>query len=147
MYYSLSVVNMYTLFTFTCIIHYIRIYNIYKASVNPGYNGSLLTWTVVCLTAAKFKPLILHEDVRGSGCIDPCFLGLGNSWGWSPSHPARFTPRERNSGTHWIGGWVGPWTTWRGENSCSYRDSNCDPSAVQPVARRYTDCGTQRICC
>jgi hypothetical protein len=22
------------------------------------YNGSLLTWTVVCLTAAKFKPLI-----------------------------------------------------------------------------------------
>jgi hypothetical protein len=43
----------------------------YKASVSPGsvqqimpyfgslcYNGSLDTWTVVCLTAAKFKPLI-----------------------------------------------------------------------------------------
>jgi hypothetical protein len=26
------------------------------------------------------------------------------------------------------------------ENSSTYRDSNSDPSAVQPVARRYTDC-------
>jgi hypothetical protein len=28
---------------------------------------------------------------------------------------------------------------WRRENSWSYRDLNLDPSAVQPVARRYTD--------
>jgi hypothetical protein len=27
---------------------------------------------------------------------------------WSASRPGRFTPRERASGTHWIGGWVGP---------------------------------------
>jgi hypothetical protein len=27
---------------------------------------------------------------------------------WSASSPGRFTPRERASGTHWIGGWVGP---------------------------------------
>jgi hypothetical protein len=27
---------------------------------------------------------------------------------WSASRPGRFTPRERNPGTHWIGGWVGP---------------------------------------
>jgi hypothetical protein len=46
-------------------------YNIYKSSVIPGfaeqimpilfivcYNGSLVTWTVVSLTAAKLKPLI-----------------------------------------------------------------------------------------
>jgi hypothetical protein len=26
---------------------------------------------------------------------------------WSSSRPGRFTPRERVSGTHWIGGWVG----------------------------------------
>jgi hypothetical protein len=26
------------------------------------------------------------------------------------------------------------WTTWRGENSCPYRDLNSDPSAFQPVA-------------
>jgi hypothetical protein len=24
-----------------------------------GYNGSLVIWTVVCLTATKFKPLVL----------------------------------------------------------------------------------------
>jgi hypothetical protein len=30
--------------------------------------------------------------------------------------------------------------TWRRENSCPYRDSNPDPSAVQPEASRYTDC-------
>jgi len=27
---------------------------------------------------------------------------------WSDSHPGRFTPRERVSGGHWLGGWVGP---------------------------------------
>jgi hypothetical protein len=27
------------------------------------YNGSLVTWTVVCLTAAKFKPLILSMSM------------------------------------------------------------------------------------
>jgi hypothetical protein len=29
---------------------------------------------------------------------------------WSPSLPGRFTPGERASGTHWIGGWMGPKT-------------------------------------
>jgi hypothetical protein len=27
---------------------------------------------------------------------------------WSASRPVRFTPGEKVSGTHWIGGWVGP---------------------------------------
>jgi hypothetical protein len=27
---------------------------------------------------------------------------------WSASHPGRFTPGERDPGTHWIGGWVDP---------------------------------------
>jgi hypothetical protein len=27
---------------------------------------------------------------------------------WSASRSGRFTPREGASGTHWIGGWVGP---------------------------------------
>jgi hypothetical protein len=52
-------------------------YNIYKSSVSPGsskqiipilftlcYNGSLVNWTVVILTAAKFKPFIF--SVSGS---------------------------------------------------------------------------------
>jgi hypothetical protein len=29
---------------------------------------------------------------------------------------------------------------WRRENYCAYRDSNSDPSVVQPVASGYTDC-------
>jgi hypothetical protein len=29
--------------------------------------------------------------------------------------------------------------TWRGESSCPHRDTNSDPSVVQPVASRYTD--------
>jgi hypothetical protein len=31
------------------------------------------------------------------------------------------------------------WTIWRRENSWPDRDSNSDPSVVQPVASRYTD--------
>jgi hypothetical protein len=27
---------------------------------------------------------------------------------WSVSRPCRFTPGEREHGTHWIGGWVDP---------------------------------------
>jgi hypothetical protein len=27
---------------------------------------------------------------------------------WSGYRPGRFTPTERDPGTHWIGGWVGP---------------------------------------
>jgi hypothetical protein len=27
---------------------------------------------------------------------------------WSASRAVPFNPRERASGTHWIGGWVGP---------------------------------------
>jgi hypothetical protein len=29
---------------------------------------------------------------------------------WSASRPGRFPPGGRASGTHWIGGWVGPST-------------------------------------
>jgi hypothetical protein len=38
-------------------------------------------------------------------------------------------------------GWtpVPVWTTWRTENSWFYRDSNSDPSIIQPVTSRYTD--------
>jgi hypothetical protein len=61
---------------------------------------------------------------------------------WSASPPGRFTPRESDPGTHWIGGWVTPepvWTTWRRENSWPHQDSNSDPSVFQPVASSYTD--------
>jgi hypothetical protein len=50
-----------------------------------------------------------HEDVWGSGCIDPRFLDLGTSWRWVVSFtPRPLYPRERAPGTHWIRGWVNP---------------------------------------
>jgi hypothetical protein len=44
-------------------------------------------------------------------------------------------------------GWTaGPvWITWRSKNSCPYRDSNCNPLVVQPVASRYTDCANPAL--
>jgi hypothetical protein len=59
---------------------------------------------------------------------------------WSASRPS-----HSPSGTHWIGSWVGPRTGPDEEErskSFPYRDSNSDPSAMQPVTSRYTDCAT-----
>jgi hypothetical protein len=36
---------------------------------SPWYNSSLVTWTVVCLTAAKFKPLIFPEPLFASSNV------------------------------------------------------------------------------
>jgi hypothetical protein len=63
---------------------------------------------------------------------------------WSASRPSRFTPAERAPGIHWRAGWVSPSTDLddvERRKSCLYRYSNSDPSAVQPVASRYTDWG------
>jgi hypothetical protein len=46
---------------------------------------------------------------RGSGCIDPHYLELGTSWRWVVSFTSRpLYPRERDPGTHFIGGSVDP---------------------------------------
>jgi hypothetical protein len=52
---------------------------------------------------------------------------------WSAFSPGRFTAGKRSFGTHWIGGWFGLRTSWRREKFLSYRDSNSDPSVVQPL--------------
>jgi hypothetical protein len=61
----------------------------------------------------------------------------------SASRAGRFTPRERVPGTHWIEGWVGPWTVLEGvmkrKISSPRRESKTRTPIVQPVARRYTD--------
>jgi hypothetical protein len=65
--------------------------------------------------------------------------------GWSVTRPDRFTARERGPGTHWTGGWVGP---RNGLDDVERRQISLlpglelRPSAVQPVAREYTECGS-----
>jgi hypothetical protein len=84
-----------------------------------------------------------HEDVRGSGCIDPRILDLRKSWGWLVNFtPQPLYPRGNWFHTHWIKGWVGPRTGLDHveiRKSCPHRDSNFDPSAARLVASRYTD--------
>jgi hypothetical protein len=62
---------------------------------------------------------------------------------WSASRPGRFTPKERASGTHWIGGWVGPRAVLdavvRRKIASPHRESNPRTPIVQPAAQRYTD--------
>jgi hypothetical protein len=61
---------------------------------------------------------------------------------WSASRPCRCTPVEKAPSTHWIGGLV---DSRAGLNNVQKRkflillDSNSNPSAVQPIASRYTD--------
>jgi hypothetical protein len=61
---------------------------------------------------------------------------------WSASRHCRFTPGEMARGTHWIRGWVGPrggFDDMEKKNSWPYRDSDSEPSVVQPAASRHTD--------
>jgi hypothetical protein len=60
---------------------------------------------------------------------------------WSASRPDRFTPRERDPGTHWIG--VGPRAVLdavvKRKIPSPRWESNPRTPIVQPVAQRYTD--------
>jgi hypothetical protein len=62
---------------------------------------------------------------------------------WSYSRPGHFTPRERASGTHWIGRWVGPRAVLdavvKRKSPSPSRESNTRTPIVQPEAQRYTD--------
>jgi hypothetical protein len=69
---------------------------------------------------------------------------------WSASWPGRFTPRERDPDSHWIGGWMGHRT---GMDTVSKRkipspcrDLNPDHPIVQPIVSRYTDCAILALC-
>jgi hypothetical protein len=60
--------------------------------------------------------------------------------------PAALSPRDKDPGSHCIGGCVGLRagldTEVTGKNSCLCRGSNLDRTVVQSVARQYTDCAT-----
>jgi hypothetical protein len=61
---------------------------------------------------------------------------------WSASCSGCFTTEKTVPTTHRLRGWVGPEAGLNDvekKNSSPYRDSNSDPSVVQPVASRYTD--------
>jgi hypothetical protein len=62
---------------------------------------------------------------------------------WSASRPDRFTPRERASGTHWIGGWAGPRAVLdavvKRKIPTTRRKPKPRTPIVQPVAQRFTD--------
>jgi hypothetical protein len=64
--------------------------------------------------------------------------------------PAGLHPGKQPPDNLWIGRWVGPRTMWSGEKSFPYRDSNSDPSAVQPIpitlARAEHTCGIEINC-
>jgi hypothetical protein len=57
---------------------------------------------------------------------------------WSASHPGRFTPGERATGTHWIRGWMGPRDVLdavvKRKSPSHLQESNPRTSKVQPVA-------------
>jgi hypothetical protein len=62
---------------------------------------------------------------------------------WSASRLGRFTPRERDPGTHWIGGWVGPRAVLdavvKKKIPSPRRESNPRTPIVHLVAQRCTD--------
>jgi hypothetical protein len=61
---------------------------------------------------------------------------------WSVSRPGRFTPGEREPGTHWIGGWVGPRAGLEDVEKTKFLilpGLELRSSVVQPVASCYTD--------
>jgi hypothetical protein len=58
------------------------------------------------------------------------------------SRPGRFTPGERASGTHWIGGWVDPRAGLEDVERSKFfilPGIELDLLVVQPVVSRYTD--------
>jgi hypothetical protein len=103
----------------------------YKLDLSGSELVSVAAWCKEAnnlLVIYKLKNFLTSALVRGE---------------WSTSRPDCFTPGEWAPGTHWIGGWVNPRTGLddvERRKSYPYRDSNSDPSAVQPLASRYIDC-------
>jgi hypothetical protein len=106
---------------------------------------SSVFWDITQFSTLKFKRRFggtrrLHlQDRRISQASNLSALVEGE---WPASLPCRFTlVKEPPVPIGQEAGWVPEpvSTTWRRENASPYRDSNSDPSIVQPVAGRYTD--------
>jgi hypothetical protein len=63
---------------------------------------------------------------------------------WSASRPGRFTPTERATGTHWMGGWVGPRALLNAvvkrKVPSPHGESNPRTPIVQPIAYSLYRC-------
>jgi hypothetical protein len=102
-----------------------------------------------CKGKGKVVP-VLNEAPRHEGVLGEWRYSITHSLTsaldggeWSATRPGRFTPRERASGTHWTGGWVGLRAVLdsvvKGKIPSFRRQSNPRTPIVQPVAQRYTD--------
>jgi len=85
-----------------------------------------------------------HEDIWGSGGIDPCILNLSTRLRWSGSLPGHFTPGERAPVTNWLGGWLDHRT---GLDMVMKRSNplplpGLQSLVIQPAASHYTDWAT-----
>jgi hypothetical protein len=92
-----------------------------------------------------FNRALRHEGVLGEwrySSIHSLTSALDGGE-WSASRPGRFTPKERASGTHGIGGWVGPRAVLdavvKRKIPSLRRESNPRTPINQPVPQRYTD--------
>jgi hypothetical protein len=102
-------------------------------------DGKVKVKLSLCLT--KYHAM---KAYWGSGGTSPRILHLDTRWRWMVSFTGRpLYPRVRASGTHWIGGWVGPRadldTVMKRKIPSPRRESNPRTPIVQPVAQRYTD--------
>jgi hypothetical protein len=80
-----------------------------------------------------------HENVMGewNHCSMHSSTSALDGDKWSALHSGRFPRRERASGRHWIGGWVGPSASLDAvvkRFPSSRRESNPRTPIVQPVA-------------
>jgi hypothetical protein len=77
----------------------------------------------------------------GSEGIAPPFLTSALDGGErSVSRPVRVSPRERASGTHWIGGWVGPRTGRDAmEQRTIFAPAGNRTLVIKSIALRYTN--------
>jgi hypothetical protein len=91
-----------------------------------------------------FNRALRHEGVLGEWWYSSThsLISALDGGEWSASRPSRFTPKERDPGAHWIGGWVGPRVVLdamvKREILSSRQASNPRTPIIQPVAQRYT---------
>jgi hypothetical protein len=75
------------------------------------------------------------EDAWGSGGIVPTVLTSELDCGeWLTSRPGRFTPGEKEAGTNFIGGWVGPRA---GLDATEKRKKSLPLSEIESLLHRF----------